>query len=214
MTTKPTPVMILTAAGTGRELRALLTPESGYRFEGYLDDRSEDPDTRGTLAEWSAPRFAGCSLLAAHGSYRSMRWRGELGSALPDERLATFVAPGARVGPGCSLGAGALVFPGAIVTVDAALGRLAMVYHQAVVSHDCRLGDNVVVSNGAVLSGGVTVGPGTYVGAGATVLERRWIGAGCVIGAGATVFRDVPDHHTVTGFGELRPNRHWYGEPG
>jgi UDP-perosamine 4-acetyltransferase len=99
----------------------------------------------------------------------------------------------ARVPPGTT------VFAGAIVNAGAALGENVLVNTAAVIEHDCLVGDHAHIAPGALLAGGVQVREGAHIGAGATVREGLIIGAGAIVGAGAVVIREVPDGAVVAG---------------
>ena len=107
--------------------------------------------------------------------------------------------PTAFLGPGVSVGSGALVAPGAILTRDIVIGRGTIVNYGARAGHDCRLGDYTFVAPGAVLTGDIEVGTGAFIGAGAVVLPSVRIGPGACVGAGAVVTSEVPAGTTVVG---------------
>ena len=113
--------------------------------------------------------------------------------------LVTVVHPSALLGPGVSVGDGAIVCPGVLLTRDVQVGRAVIVNYGAMVGHDGDLGDASVVSPGVHLAGNVTVGPEADVGIGASVIQGVRIGARAVVGAGAVVIRDVEPGTTVVG---------------
>jgi sugar O-acyltransferase (sialic acid O-acetyltransferase NeuD family) len=106
---------------------------------------------------------------------------------------SSFVAPDAKLGPGCQ------VLANATVCVGAVLGRVAIVNTAASVDHECRIGDGVHIAPGAMLAGQVSVGDFTMIGTGAVILPRVTIGRNVRVGAGSVVLEDVPSDRTVYG---------------
>jgi len=98
--------------------------------------------------------------------------------------IASYVLPGAIVGPRCTIGANALINSGAIVC------------------HDSELEDHAHIAPGAVLAGGVLVGAGTTIGMAATVIFRAKIGRNCLIHNGAAVTGDISDNIEFTRDGQ------------
>lgn len=119
-------------------------------------------------------------------------------------RLGGFIAPPlvhprSAASPGALLGEGSVVMAGAVVNPAANVGMAAILNSACVVEHDCVLGPAAHVSPGAVLAGAVTVGACSWIGAGAVVIQGVRIGIRAIVGAGAVVLRDVPDDVTVAG---------------
>lgn len=113
--------------------------------------------------------------------------------------IVTVVHPRASVATSARLGPGATVLAGAVVNSDARLGENVIVNSGAIVEHDCVVGDHVHIASGACLASGVTVGDGAHVGAGASVRQGVVIGAGAVVGLGAAVVREVEPDVVVAG---------------
>ena len=105
----------------------------------------------------------------------------------------SFVAPDARLGPGCQVLAEAAVCAGAV------LGRETIVNTSASVDHQCLIGQGVHIAPGARLAGEVTVGDGTMIGMGAIVLPRVAIGSNVLVGAGSVVLKAVPNDKIIYG---------------
>lgn len=116
------------------------------------------------------------------------------------------VHPTAFLGPGVTVGGGAIIAPGAVLTRDVEVGPCAVVNFRAAVGHGGRIGVGAFVGPAAALAGDVTVGEEALVGIGAVVLPGRTVGAGAMVGAGAVIVRDVPDGVTVAG-NPARPTR-------
>ena len=101
---------------------------------------------------------------------------------------ATYVLPGAVIGPRCQIGANVIINSGAIVC------------------HDCRIEDHAHITPGAILAGTVRVGEGSVVGMAATVLFGSSIGRDSVIHNSASVVGDVGNHLQLTRTGQRLPN--------
>lgn len=134
------------------------------------------------------------------------RLESRLGASLPWARLVhpkASVSRMAQLGPGCFVGAGAVIAPG--VRLDAHV----FVNRSASIGHDTRIGAYSRVQPGAVLGGLITVGRGVSIGQGARVLERLVLGDECSVGAASLVKGDVAPHSLVAGL----PARHVRTEP-
>jgi sugar O-acyltransferase (sialic acid O-acetyltransferase NeuD family) len=94
-----------------------------------------------------------------------------------DSRIgpASYVLPGAIIGPRCRIGANVLMNTGSIVC------------------HDSALDDHVHIAPGAVVAGAATVRTGATVGMAATVHFGAKIGRNCLIHNGAAVTGDISD---------------------
>lgn len=102
------------------------------------------------------------------------------------------VSPSARLGPGCFIGAGA------VIQAEVVAGRHVIVNSGAIVEHDVVLGDFCHVGPGAAIGGGTRIGAGVFVGLGARVRDHIEVGDGATIGMGAVVVGDVgPDRRMV-----------------
>lgn len=111
----------------------------------------------------------------------------------------TLIHPNAYVAPGAKIGPGSLVCAGAIIQPDAAIGSHSIVNTGAKVDHDCLIGDFVHICPGCNLAGAVKVDHGSLLGVGCSVIPLISIGAWCTIGAGSVVVRDVVSHQKAMG---------------
>jgi len=198
-------VAIAGAGGMGRESLAWLR-EARPDVEPvafFTADASERPlgaevDLPMTVSLDGLMRHAVRSVVLGVGHNRTRH-------AIDDEIIAagltlmSVVHPSAYVGPGVTLGEGAILGPGVIVTRDVSVGRGCILNYGAKIGHDCLLEDFVFIGPGAVLSGGVTIASHSTIGAGAVVLPGMSVGPSVTIGAGAVVTRDVPEGRTVVG---------------
>jgi sugar O-acyltransferase (sialic acid O-acetyltransferase NeuD family) len=127
--------------------------------------------------------------------------RAEISAELREAALSMLavVHPSSFIGPGVSVGEGAIVAPGCIITRDVTIAPMAILNYGAKVGHDCSIGTFAFIGPGAVLTGAVTLEGRSFVGAGAVVLPGISIGEGATVGAGAVVTADVPRGATVVG---------------
>lgn len=154
-----------------------------------------DPDGAGA-ARVTDLVAGGARLHAAVGSAEvRARWMARYGA----EHFATLIDPTAQVSTSARLGAGCSVGAGAVINARARLGHGVIVNTRAVVEHDCTVGDCAHIAPGAILCGSVRVGEGAQVSAGAVVIPGRSIGANAMVGAGAVVVRDIPAAATAMG---------------
>lgn len=125
----------------------------------------------------------------------------------PDLDPTSFVATGARVVGGVTLGAGASVWYNAVLRADGdtiTVGANSNLQDNVSVHVDAGrpvvIGENVSVGHNAVVHG-CTIGDGSLIGMGAVVLNGARIGSGCLVAGGAVVLEgsDIPDGSLVAG---------------
>lgn len=118
-----------------------------------------------------------------------------------------FVAAGARVVGGVTLGPGASVWYNAVLRADGdtiTVGANSNLQDNVSVHVDAGrpvvIGENVSVGHNAVVHG-CTIGDGSLIGMGAVVLNGARIGSGCLIAGGAVVLEgsEIPDGSLVAG---------------
>lgn len=97
------------------------------------------------------------------------------------------------VGPGCYIGATA------VVSVATQIGANVLLNGTGCLGHHNEIGDHVHIGPGVSTAGHVRIGVEAQIGIGATILPGRTIGARAIVGAGAVVTHDVPDGVTVVG---------------
>lgn len=201
-------ILILSCAGTARELAELLQLEGKYELLGFLDDYKKEELVLGKISEWSQFSTKGqfCSAL---GSYRNMSLKKKILQEIPLETFITFVSKSAIVYPSANVQAGGVIFPFSVISSDAILEEHVLIYHNSVIAHDSFVGSYSIVSNHACVSGNVHIGSCCYIGAGATILEGITIGDNCVIAAGATVVKDVPDNHIYISKEKIKINQYF-----
>ena len=114
--------------------------------------------------------------------------------------LTTIIARTAVVGPYTNeLGAGLNLMHYSMVAPGACLGEGVLLNAGAAVHHDVEVGAYCEISPGARLLGRCQLGQRCRIGALAVVLPDVVIGDEVVVGAGAVVTRDVPAGSTVAG---------------
>ena len=115
------------------------------------------------------------------------------------ERITTSIHPFSYVSPGATVGEGAMISAGALVLPRAVIGRGVLLNTKASVDHDSVIGDFSHIAPGATVGGRVVIGAGTLIAAGATVATGKRVGSWTVIGAGAVVVADIGDSITAVG---------------
>ncbi|MCB1297624.1 MAG: NeuD/PglB/VioB family sugar acetyltransferase [Microthrixaceae bacterium] len=118
---------------------------------------------------------------------------------ISDDRFATFIAPGARVGTTSTIGAGSVLLDGVVVTADAVIGRHVVIMPNCTITHDDVLSDFATLAAGVSLGGAVRVGAGAYLGMNASVRQTLEVGADATVGMGAVVVDSVPPGQTWAG---------------
>ncbi|WP_194411471.1 gamma carbonic anhydrase family protein [Microbacterium cremeum] len=125
----------------------------------------------------------------------------------PDLHATAFVAAGARIVGGVTLGPGASVWYNAVLRADGdtiTVGANSNVQDNVSVHVDAGrpvvIGENVSIGHNAVVHG-CTIGDGSLIGMGAVVLNGARIGSGCLIAGGAVVLEgsEIPDGSLVAG---------------
>ncbi|WP_194398251.1 gamma carbonic anhydrase family protein [Microbacterium atlanticum] len=125
----------------------------------------------------------------------------------PDLHPTAFVAAGARIVGGVTLGEGASVWYNAVLRADGdtiTVGRDSNLQDNVSVHVDAGrpviIGESVSVGHNAVVHG-CTIGDGSLIGMGAVVLNGAKIGSGCLVAGGAVVLEgtEIPDGSLVAG---------------
>jgi len=119
--------------------------------------------------------------------------------------LAIVVHHRAVVAKDVEIDEGTFIAAGAVINPGTTIGKNVIINTCASVDHDCKIGDFVHVAPGATLSGGVEVGESTHIGTGANLVQGLKIGKGCMVKAGTIVKRDLADNE-VAGPGVVDQN--------
>lgn len=207
-----TPLVIIGAAGTGRETLDIVDAinREAPRFEllGVLDDfpaeiqleRLEKHGTPylGTVQEWLG-KHEGHVYFAVAIADPHIRQKLAAAMEAAGHRPATLIHPRAIIGSWTAFGAGTIVYGGAQVSTNVTIGAHAIVNMNVCIGHDCVIGDFVSVNPGATISGEVAIQNRVLVGGRSTILQGLIVGADALVGAAALVTKDVPDAVTVKG---------------
>lgn len=130
-----------------------------------------------------------------------------LADRVPSIAEDAFVADGARIVGGVTLGSRASVWYNAVLRADSAaivIGAGSNVQDNVSVhvdsGHGVQVGEQVSIGHNAVVHG-CTIGDGSLIGMGAVVLSGAVIGSGCLVAGGAVVLGGtvVPDGSLVAG---------------
>jgi sugar O-acyltransferase (sialic acid O-acetyltransferase NeuD family) len=116
-----------------------------------------------------------------------------------DERFATFVSTGVRLGATSVVGRGSVILDGTVITADAAIGRHVVVMPNCTITHDDVIADFATLAAGVSLGGTVRVGEAAYIGMNASVRQQLSIGPNATVGMGSVVLGDVPASQTWAG---------------
>lgn len=109
------------------------------------------------------------------------------------------IHPFTYVSPGANIGLGVVVFAGAVINIGCNIGEVCIVNTGATIDHDCDIDIGVHISPGVNLAGGVTVGARSWIGIGASVKQLTSIGYDVLVGAGAAVVSNITNGKTVVG---------------
>lgn len=200
-------VVIVGAGAFGREVFQYVQDICGNSSElsvkGFLDDADPGPDgfdlpaqiigNTCSYAVESHDRFV--VAVGAPAVRRLLTERlGDRGATfLTLIHPRAYVAPTARIGPGC------IVPPFAMVSCFARLADSVVLGVCSAVGHDAEVGSYCVVSPFAAINGAAVLEKGVFLGTHATVTPRKRVGAHTRVAAGAVVYRDVPDNVFAVG---------------
>lgn len=195
------PIVIFGAGGHAKVVADSLRRLGGWQVEGFVDDLAP---------ERAGEPFGGAVVLGGRGVLPALRERGVDALVLAfghnHARLAlaeqlgaqgwrfppvvdplASVAADVQLGPGCYVGAAAVVEPGSRI------GAQAIVNTGAIVCHDSEVGDGAHVCPRACLGGHARVGRAAWIGIGSVLRDRARVGARALVGAGSLVLTEVPD---------------------
>jgi len=202
---RPDGIVLLGGGGHARVVLSVLRL-IGERVVGYTDLRPRDAmpphvpylGDDEVLRSFDAERTELVSGIGSVGRTH-LRTKVYLDARALGLRFTVVRHPSALVDPGARIGLGVQLMAGAIVQTGASLAENVLVNTGAIVDHDTVIEAHAHLAPGAVLSGGVSIGEGAHVGAGAVVRQGVRVGKGAIVGAGAVVVNDVADGSTVVG---------------
>ncbi|MCC7280587.1 MAG: acetyltransferase [Chromatiaceae bacterium] len=207
--------VIVGAGGHARVVAGILERLGETRLIGVLDRTAETTGERigfskiiGAYDLLSALITQGVGRVylaigdnAARQSLTMRCWREGEGLALPP-----LIHPTAILEPGAEIGDGTVLCAGAIIGANARVGRGCIINTGASVDHETIIGDFVHLCPGVRIAGRCKIGHGCFVGIGAVVRDYIEIGARSTVGAGAVVVSHVPDGIVAIGV-PARPRR-------
>jgi acetyltransferase EpsM len=197
----------LTVVGGGEHARVVAETAvaAGFEVLGYVAPEPAEAMTQVLGIPWlgtdgsleSGEALAVLGLGAVRVDDSRQRLVDRLG--LPLAEWAIVVHPTAWVSPGAVLGAGTVVMAGALVQNRARIGAHCVINTGAIIEHDVDAGDFSIFGPGAVIGGGATIHAGALVGLGAQVRDHRVVGASALVAMGSVVVRDVAPGERVAG---------------
>lgn len=118
---------------------------------------------------------------------------------VPEDKLASLIAPSAFIASSASIGKGTVVYPNCFVGHQAVLGERNFVLSGSVINHDDVLENDVTICSGVTVAGSVYIEQGCYLGQACTVKQHIHIGKHSLIGMGCVVIRDVLPNSVMVG---------------
>ena len=97
------------------------------------------------------------------------------------------ISPHAVVSRYAQLGPGTTVGHGAIINAAAVVGNHCIINSRALIEHDVHIDDHCHVSTGVLVNGGVHIGSHSFIGSGAMIREGLTFPRFTIIGAGQRV---------------------------
>jgi len=197
-----TSLLILGAGGHARVV-ADAAMESGFEKVGLIDDAASETssgpfpivgrsdDLQRLLPDWQA------AIVGIGDNRRRLELL--LGLRSLGFLTPSVIHPRAAVSRHANLAGGVFVAAGAVINFGATIGDSVIINTGATVDHDCILAAGVHISPGAHLGGNVTVGERSWIGVGASVRHGIRIGADAIVGAGAVVVRELAGGGTYVG---------------
>ena len=120
-------------------------------------------------------------------------------SRFPSFPFTTIIHPNANVSKHALVHKGTFIATGAIVGPGSTIGEHVIVNTNASVDHDCNLDDFSFVGPNATLAGNVNIGKRAFIGMGANISHGVSVGLSGKVGGGALVLHHVPDETLVVG---------------
>ncbi len=99
--------------------------------------------------------------------------------------------PSSTIASSADLVEGTFVAGGAVINSGVTIGKHAIINTRASIDHDCHIGDYTHIAPGAVLCGEVTVGEQVHIGAGAIVVQGVKIKDKAFVKAASRVAKDI-----------------------
>jgi sugar O-acyltransferase (sialic acid O-acetyltransferase NeuD family) len=175
--------------------------EQSYEILGILDDNVSLHGTTvegclvsGGLDQVAEYKDKDVSFVFCIGSYRTRLIRFEIlrKLALPSERYATLIHPGAKVYSSAIVGAGCIIHSGAFIFNNTVIEDFVLVNPQTVIGTKNLVCEGALVTSLVSTTTGVIIGSYAHIGTASSVGEFVKIGPGAQVGMGSVVLKDVP----------------------
>lgn len=196
-------LIIIGAAGFGREVMVYLEDYPIYELKGLLDTRAGLLDAYGRKGRIIGDPFtyqpaSDDVFLCAVGdpSERRRHARPIL------EKGGVFVNllhPKSAMTVYSSIGYGCVFAPHVGVSCDVTIGNFVCINEYAIIGHDATIGDWCQINGHVTVAGGAEIGPLVTIHPNSVVLKGARIGEGVTVGAGSVVAGHIPPGVTVLG---------------
>jgi UDP-perosamine 4-acetyltransferase len=113
-----------------------------------------------------------------------------------------------RIGPGCVIGARAILGVGTVLEENCLVGMGSLL------DHDCGVGCHAMVGAGTTLGAGSRLEECAFVGDGVVLLPGRTVGKGAIVVSGSVVTQDVPAGAIAAGVSARLVRRRREGDGG
>jgi len=110
---------------------------------------------------------------------------------IPQERLAVFRHPLSYIAPDAKLSPGCVVMPGVCISPGATLGKCCLLMPNATIGHNTIIGDYGHFAAQSCLGSFVRIGKGVHIGLNATVRENVTLGDYSALGMGAVLLDNM-----------------------
>jgi len=114
-------------------------------------------------------------------------------------RLATIIAPDARVSKYATIGKGTVVLHKAIVNTSVVIGENCIVNTLADIEHGTTIGNFCHISTGAMVNGDCRISDGCFIGSQAVLSQGVTLHTNTVIGAGSVVLHEIKSSGVYAG---------------
>ena len=184
---------------TSEIVRDINLVDERYQIVGILDDNA---NLHGTLVEGypvlgpleQVHKYEQALAVFCIGSYRTRLVRYEIIQrlGLPRERFATLIHPAAKAYSSAKVGLGCIVHSGAVIFNGAVLEDFVMIYPNTVIGTKNLVCEGALVTSMVTTTTNVIIGSYSHIGTGSCVAEFVKIGPGAQVGLGSLVSTDIP----------------------
>jgi len=173
----------------GREVDCFVDPQGKFRGDSWAGlpvVKLEGQEQLPRLKRMGIREFVVVSGAAAS---RRRLFRGCIEAGLSPAVLThptATVLQDVRIGPGCVIGARAILGVGTVLEENCLVGMASLT------DHDCVIGCHATVGAGTTLGAGSRLEECAFVGDGVVLLAGRTIGKGAIVVSGSVVTQDIP----------------------